>query len=296
MFFEKEQIDTLKPNSDLFLTVAAAVAENDLRIYSSNQRWSIRDKFAKGYVSIGNKILGYNMDTDTNTLKILPEEAETVRYIFERYVGGMGDTMIARKLTELGKLNKNGKPVWNRSSVAYILKNEKYIGDALSQKTVRDLGAKKPNNGEAKQYYVQNSHEPIISRETFELAQELRAKRRGRGLKGKKRQTYTFSHIIECGNCGAKYSRKSQNPGRPWQTTVWTCHKSDLYGKAFCNNLRIKDSVLKEKFTECYNEYIANRYENDEVERLNNNLAGLLRQEQELTVLKINGLIKLEYQ
>jgi DNA invertase Pin-like site-specific DNA recombinase len=294
VFFEKEQIDTLKPNSDLFLTVAAAVAENDLRIYSANQRWSIREKFAKGFISIGNKILGYRMDPETNTLIVIPEEAETVRYIFEQYINGLGETKLANKLTELGKKNKNGNVKWNKSSVAYILKNEKYIGDALSQKTIKYLGEGKLNKGEAKQYYVQNAHEPIVSREMFKLAQEIRAKRRGKGLKGKKKQTYTFSHLIECGNCGARYARKVQNSGTSWATPVWVCYKSDRFGKAFCNNLRIKDSVLKDKFVDCYNEFVSKKYESDDVERLNKQFGSLLEQEQELNVLKINGLISLE--
>jgi DNA invertase Pin-like site-specific DNA recombinase len=97
--FEKEQISTLQPTSEIFLTIAATVAENDLKVDSERQRWSIQHRCENGWISIGNGLYGFRM-TDDNNLEIIPEEAEIVRRIFDMYLSGAGCTKIAKTLND----------------------------------------------------------------------------------------------------------------------------------------------------------------------------------------------------
>jgi DNA invertase Pin-like site-specific DNA recombinase len=291
VFFEKEQIDTFNPGSELYLTIAASVAENDLKIYSENQRWAIRNKYKNGWISIGTQILGYRMDKETNTLIVEPSEVETVRRIFELYMQGKGILMIAKIMTAEQRSNVMGNTVWDRGAVRYILTNEKYKGCVRSQKFVNKDGVCILNRGYAPQYYMENTHEAIIPPEVFDKVQAEVARRGDNKLRGKVPPTYTFTQKIVCGVCGKGYAHKIQNCGKPWQTEVWVCDYQNFYGQSVCDNTRIKDSVLKEKFVECYNEFIANRYENVDVEAMRQEQCELLEQERELTALKVNHLI-----
>lgn len=293
VIFEKEQIDTFDPDAELFLTVAAAVAENDLRIYSENQRWAIRKKFGDGYISIGNKILGYRMNKETNTLEIEPNEAETVKEIFSLYLSGMGIVAVAKKLTELGRYNIQGTTVWNKGSIRYILSNEKYMGCALAQKTVTYFGECKINKNEVPQYFMEDTHEPIISKEDFNRVQKLLYARTAKPLIGKEKPTYPFSGMIVCGNCGKTYVHKINNVGKAWETPIWICYTKAQAGMVKCANTSIKDSVLKDKFVECYNEFVNQRYTGVSEQTMNERLDRLLEQEQELNALKVNRLIEL---
>ena len=160
VIFEKEKIDTFNPNSEVFLTIAASVAENDLKIYSQNQTWAMREKYKNGYISVGAKILGYRMRKEDNTLIVEPSEAEVVKRIFYMYIHGKGILAIAKQLTaEKVGLNYGNKGKWSRGAIHYILNNEKYIGCALMQKYYNEDGICRKNRGEVKQYYMENTHE-----------------------------------------------------------------------------------------------------------------------------------------
>lgn len=292
VIFEKEQIDTFNPNSEVFLTIAASVAENDIKIYSENQMWSMREKFKEGYISVGAGILGYKMNKETNTLEIEPTEAELVKRIFKMYIGGMGLIAISKQLRKEGVKFKT-KETWSRGTLQYILTNEKYIGDALSQKYHTVDGASIRNKGEVRQYYMQHTHEPIISVEDFQFVQKLMHDRASEIEFGKTPQHYEFTGKIRCGVCGGGYTRKVQNPNLPYRVEVWVCCKKDTFGQEACNTTRIKDKVLKEKFVECYNEFIAQRGNDDATLKLRQQRAELLEQERELNALKINRMIEI---
>lgn len=294
VFFEKENIDTFDPNSEMFLTIAAAVAENDLQIYSDNQRWSVRERYKNGFYSIGNKILGYRMDGETNTLQIEPEGADTVRRIFELYQQCIGVNSIIPILTKEGRKNAVGEVHWGKSGIWYILKNEKYKGCSLSQKTITNQGVTVKNNGDVPQYYMENVHEAIISSETFDRVQKLIEERSVKKLVGKPLPRYPFTGKVKCGNCGHGYTHKIQNCNFPWRTGVWVCQNQHSHGYNACDSTRIKDSVLYEKFVECYNEFIQMKYENPLMQRVKQELQQLLSQEQELIALKVNGMVSIE--
>lgn len=293
VIFEKEQIDTFDPNSEIFLTIAASVAENDLKIYSENMRWSIRERYKNGWISVGNGVFGYTMNKETNTLEVVPKEAETVRYIFDLFLMGYGIERIADILTNEKRTNRYGKTEWKSNAIKYILRNEKYKGCSLCQKRVSEFGVFKYNENEATKYYIENAHEAIVSPEIFDKVQEEIARRANPKLVGGHTPSYTFSKMIKCTVCGHTYAHKVQNGASPWRKGVWVCHYQNRYGLKGCCNTRIKESVLEEKFVECFNEFITAKGDDDFGARQKQHLAELLAHERELNALKINRMIEI---
>ncbi len=202
--------------------------------------------------------------------------------------------LIAKQLTaEKVGLNYGNKGKWSRGAIHYILNNEKYIGCALMQKYYNEDGICRKNRGEVKQYYMENTHEAIISVEDFQKVQELMRERACECEIGVARKNYEFTGKIRCGCCGGNYIRKVQNCGKPYEVIVWVCSRKDTFGSENCYGTRIKDTVLKEKFVECYNEFTAIKGEGDSLSALNQQLAWLLEQERELNALKVNRMIEI---
>lgn len=292
VFFEKENIDTFDPSAETMLTLAASIAENDLQIYSDNMRWSLLNRHKNGWVSVGCGILGYKMNTENNTLEIIPEEAETVKRIFELYLyEKLSPRRIGEMLEKEGRKNKYGKAQWVRGTIEYILRNEKYKGCSLSQKTITTFRATRINKDELPKFYVENSHEAIISPEVFDKVQEELKSRESTRPQGQVRQQYAFTHKVVCGVCNHGYAHKLGNSGKRWQTEIWVCANQNLYGKSVCDNHRIKDSVLKEKFVECYNEFILQNRVSDETVAIRKALSELIDAERELKAMQVNRLI-----
>lgn len=293
--FEKENIDTFDPSAEVFLTIAAAVAENDLRVYSENQKWSVRQRFKKGQIQIGCKIFGYEMDYENNNLIIREDEAIVIRKIYELYLNGYGFGRIKLYLEDNGYKNGEGKAEWNESSIRYILKNEKYKGCSLAQKTVMINGVAKVNDGFAKQYYMEDSHDAIISKEDFDKVQMLLISKQSDKLKGKpKVEPYSFTGIIRCGVCGGKVNHKINNSGKAWQCSIWMCGTRARYSKKVCDSRNIKDDVLKELFVSAYNEFVTLKPKSKVLDELIAEREKLIKQENELNILKINRLIELD--
>ncbi len=231
------------------------------------------------------------MDKTSNILKIVPKEAENIKRIFELYIEGNGVNKIAQILRYEKRENKAGSIEWNRNSVMYILKNEKYKGCSLSQKTITNQGVTIKNRGDNPQYYMENVHEAIISPELFDRVQMLINNHSAQKLIGQNINKYPFTGKIKCEICGYGYSHKIQNGNYAWRTGVWACQNQNLNNKKVCDCTRIKDSVLNEKFVECYNEFITMKYENTNLKNAKQQLQLLLAQEQELTALKVNRMI-----
>lgn len=192
-------------------------------------------------------MIGYRLKD--GVLTVVPEEAEIVRQIFKDYLSGMGENAIAKKLIRMGVTPMRSQRPWNRTSIRYILTNEKYSGNMLLQKTyTENYISKKPvrNHGERTQYLVENSHEAIISKAMFDAAQAERQKRREKmkadGRQGSKR--YPFSGVIECGECGMHYRRRTVRSGTSYKQSVWICRTFDTYGKEFCHSRQIPEDIL----------------------------------------------------
>ena len=197
----------------------------------------------------------------SNALYRLPG-AEVVRYIFDRYVAGAGSTMIARELNEQGNLTIRGNP-WTSSSIMGIINNEKYKGDILLGKTftVDPISKRRLENlGEEDRYYIHNHHEPIITEEQFERAQEIRNRRNGNrkhnvipGKREKFSRQFAFSCMVECGFCGSNLSRRRWHSSSKYKKTIWQCVKSTKEGKRFCPDSKgIPEQVIEEAFVESY--------------------------------------------
>lgn len=289
--FEKEGIHSLQPTSEVFMTIAASIAENDLMVDSERQRWSIRHRCENGWISIGSGMYGYTM-TKENTLEIVPEEATVVKRIFDMYIGGLGCTRIARALNADGITTWKGNH-WSPNRILEIISNEKYMGDTIMGKSVYVLGVEYDNsNGDyGTRYYMEDTHEGIVSKDTFRTAQDIRAARANAKLVGKKHTVHPFTGLIECGQCHKHYLHKVNNSGKKWQTDIWQCGTMLKHGKNACDCGNIKDSVLREKFVEAYNEFVIRRPEGETITTLKSILEDLQKEESELALLYMQRLI-----
>lgn len=248
VFFEKENMHSISPDGELMLTLLAIYAEEEAKSASENQKWRIRKKFEKGEPWVGN-MLGYRLIN--GEMIIIPEEAEIVKMIFNDYLSGMGFQAIARKLNNLGIPARLGN-YWHTNAVLQILHNEKYAGNMLLQKTYRpDFKVKhnKPNHGEKRQYFVENSHEAIINPEVFKKAQD-EARRRSEKYfavhKNNNSEGNLFAGLMTCGLCNSPYRKRiAHSTSKPEPT--WICSKYFELGKQYCSSQQIPEDILVDK-------------------------------------------------
>lgn len=213
ILFEKENIDTMDNTGELLITILSSQAQEESRNLSENTRWGIIRKFEQGIVQVNHKkFMGYTKNEDEKLI-IVPEEAAVVKRIFDLYLQGLGTYKIARALESEGIRTTTGKEKWHHETIYKMLQCEKYMGDAILQKTYTiDFLTKKKvmNNGYVKKYYVRNSHEAIITKEQFYLVQE-EMKRRScaseRSTRKRYSSAYPLSGLIICGKCSGTYNR-----------------------------------------------------------------------------------------
>lgn len=243
VYFEKENIHTLSSDGELMLTLLASFAQEESRSASENQKWRIRKMFEEGRPNTGN-MLGYRLVD--GTLQVVPEEAEIVKMIFSDFLSGMGLNAIMKKLTYMGVPTLRGGR-WGESTLYDIIRNEKYTGNMLLQKTFRpDYISKKSriNHGETPMYYVENSHEPIIDKETFARTQR-ELERRAKLHPGKNTRTvYPFTNLIHCDLCGRHFRRKIVNASSKYAKPAWMCSTFNRYGKDVCAAQQIPEAIL----------------------------------------------------
>ena len=205
------------------LTILASYAQEESRSVSENCKWRIRKDFMEGKPSVNMRIYGYEYSAGKFT--VIPEEAEVVHMIYEDYLSGLGRNAIMKKLRRLGIPTKVGGK-WSESTVGSILKNEKYIGDMCLQKGfIADHMTKhwKSNNGELPKYYVENNHEAIIDRMTFEAVQDEMADRAEKVNHPRKYTFSEFTGLITCGRCGAKFRKKINSINTKYTAVTWAC-------------------------------------------------------------------------
>ncbi len=175
IYFEKERLSSLDEKTDMILNLMASIAQEESRSISANIRWAIKNRMKNGTQKIPTSgLLGYDTDEDGNMV-IIAQEAEIVRTIYKSFVQGVHPSLIAVRLNALNLKTVYGND-WSSSSVRKILRNEKYCGDVLMQKTITVdylSHISKINEGEAEQYYIADHHDPIVSREIWDRAQEL---------------------------------------------------------------------------------------------------------------------------
>ena len=247
VIFEEQNINSIYPESEFLIALHAAFAQSESESISANVRWGKRQSIKDGKVTFQYKtLLGYEKGPDGNPV-IIPEEAETVRRIFEWYLAGKSVRDIRLALVAGGFRNAVGTTDWTTSNLRSILTNEKYCGDALLQKTfVKDCISKKsiPNTGQLAKVLIQNNHEAIISHEIFDAVQLELARRRaqdGRSRKsaptgrGKFSGKYALSGLLFCAECGTAYRRVVWTQHGE-KRAVWRCTSRLDYGKKYCLN------------------------------------------------------------
>lgn len=252
IFFEKENINTMDAKGEVLLTIMASLAQQESQSLSQNVKLGFQYRYQQGQITVNhNRFLGYTKD-EKGQLIIDPDEAVVVRRIYREYLEGASLQQICRGLEADGILTGAGKQKWRPETLHKILKNEKYIGDALLQKTYTvDFLEKKrvPNNGLVAQYYVENSHESIIPRDLYMQVQEEMVRRANlhSGKNRKKRvysSKYALSSIVYCPKCGDIYRRVVWN-NRGKQSIVWRCCTRMEHGPGTCDADAIHESELQ---------------------------------------------------
>ncbi len=247
VIFEKENINTMKADSEIIITMLGGFAQAESESISQNVRWGKRQSFKSGKVAFQySRIYGYERGED-NRPRVVPEQAAVVKRIFESYLAGMSVASIKLMLEAEGIPAAGGKPKWSEGALQYLLRNEKYCGDALLQKTyIENCISKKmkKNNGELPKYLVKDHHEAIISRSLFELVQAEIARRAGkRKVSDKTSKTqqskyssrYALTELLVCGNCGSTYRRVTWAK-RGKKKVVWRCISRLDYGTKYCKH------------------------------------------------------------
>ena len=244
VYFEKENVNTLFMDNEMILTFMMSQAQAESESLSGNVRWGHRKNFKDGKVYYHCKtFLGYRWGADGQP-EIDPEQAAIVRRIFSRFLLGHSVRQITTDLMADGIKTATGKTVWHDSVVQKMLCNEKYIGDAILQKTyIADLFTreKRVNNGELPKYYVHDCHPAIIDRETFQKVQEELARRSSLKKTSSKAKTqlgkycgkYVLSELLVCGECGSPYRRVIWTQ-KGVKRVVWRCQNRLEHGRKIC--------------------------------------------------------------
>lgn len=240
VFFEEQNLHSISSDGEMVLTLLASVAQEEARSVSENQKWRIRKDFEKGLIWGGNSAYGYRIIN--KKMVIIPEEAKLVKRIFQLYIGGLGFQKISKLLNDEGIPAMRAKR-WNKQSLQQIIANINYTGDLLLQKTYNEnyLTKKtKINRGELDQFFVENDHEAIITRDEYYAALEIRRKRvEYFKLDNFKVHTYPLTGFVKCGNCGKNYNHK-----RTRYTEKWSCVTYQNMGKAECDAKSVPDAEL----------------------------------------------------
>ena len=297
VFFEKENINTMDSKGEVLLTIMASLAQQESESLSKNVKMGMQFRFQNGEVQVNhNRFMGYTKDEDGHLI-IEPAEAEIVKRIYREYLQGASLKQIGDGLMDDGILTAAGKAKWRPESVKKILKNEKYIGDALLQKTYTvDVLTKKrvKNNGIVPQYYVENSHEPIIPRDLYMQVQEemLRRANLHSGAKRKKRvysSKYALSSIVYCSKCGDIYRRIAWN-NRGKHSTVWRCVNRVEHGPDCCDAPTVQEEELQNAVVKAINTALGGK--DEMLTALEKNIAMVLALEDETSMESLDAKLE----
>lgn len=241
VFFEEQNIHSIGMDGEFVLTVIASFAQAESLSVSENLKWGFRHRYEEGNVVQIGPMYGYRYRNG----KILVDEqqADVVREVFRRVADGQSYTSIARDLNERG-IGTNFRGKWQPQRIIGMIRNEKYTGNALMQKTFSNNYLEKKtvrNQGELPMFYIDNSHEAIVDEAVFDRVQAEAEKRHERFVSGRKPRTVSpFSGKIRCMNCGANYKRVT-NKGIP----KYNCNTFQQYGKKRCDCAKaIPETVL----------------------------------------------------
>ena len=283
VFFEKEAINTMDAKGEVLITIMTSLAQQESQSLSQNVKLGLQFRYQNGQVQVNhNHFLGYTKDEEGN-LVIDPEQAEVVKRIYREYLEGYSMDKIAKGLEADGILTGAGKTKWWTSTINKILRNEKYIGDALLQKTYTTDFLNKTrvkNNGIVPQYYVEGNHEAIIPKDIFLRVQEELVRRRvvKTSANGKKRSyscNHCFAQIVICGECGEMFRRIHWN-NRGCKSIVWRC-----LSRLECHARTVYETVLENVVIQAINTLLGDK--STYQAQLQQNIAKVIREAQKST-------------
>ena len=247
VIFEKENINTLEADSEILITMLGAFAQAESESISANVRWGKRQAMREGKAIIQyDRLYAYQKGEDGKP-QIIPDQAEVVQSIYKQYLAGASLRMIKDRLEAEQIPNAAGNARWTITAVRSILSNEKYCGDVLLQKSfVSDCINRKVirNTGQLPMYLVQNHHEGIVDRKTFDAVQAEMARRSAGKSPSKKNAStgmtsyaskYALSERLVCGECGTLYRRCTWTC-KGQKRIVWRCVSRLDYGKKYCHH------------------------------------------------------------
>ncbi|MBN2876915.1 MAG: recombinase family protein, partial [Bacilli bacterium] len=255
VFFEKENLWTLDPKSELILTIMASISQEESRSISQNVTWGKRVGFQEGKVSFAYKnFMGYKKEDDK--IVIDDDQAVIVKIIYRMFlVEGKTATGIARYLKSQNIKTPTGKSTnWTKNTVTSILTNEKYKGDALLQKTFTDNYLEHSvvkNTGQIPQYYVENSHPAIIDRDLWEQVQVELERRELIGAQYS--SSDVFASKLKCEDCGGFYGKKKWHSNSKYSRFIYQCNNKFHKHKDKCMTPNLKEEDVKLKFIKAYN-------------------------------------------
>ena len=254
--------------TEVLITIMAGLAQQESQSLSQNVKMGLQYRYQQGKVQVNhNRFLGYTKD-DKGHLIVDPEQAETIKRIYREYLEGSSMDKIADGLMADGILTGAGKTKWHTSTINKILRNEKYMGDALLQKTyTTDFLTKKriKNNGTVPQYYVEGDHEAIIPKKLFMQVQAELVRRRIVHVSptGKKRSfscNHCFAQMVFCGDCGELYRRVHWN-NHGCKSIVWRCisRLEPTAAEMNCTNRTVNELLLQEVTVKSINQILTKR-------------------------------------
>lgn len=245
--FESENISSLSDDGELMLTLLASFAQEESRSISENVKWGIRKGFQKGIV---NSFCIYGYRWDGEKFNIVPEEAEVIKLIFDNFLNGLSAEQTEKQLKEMGIKSYTGGHFSN-TSIRAILRQEKYTGNSLLQKTYVEnhiTQKTKLNKGQLPMYYAENTHPVIIEKEIFDKVQTEIARRRELGVFANKAiKTTCFTSKIQCDNCGKNYrrsgKRQRKDPNEIYYIRI--CITKSEKGISHCHAKDVPEKVLE---------------------------------------------------
>jgi DNA invertase Pin-like site-specific DNA recombinase len=267
VWFENDNISSMDSKIEFLISVLSGMAEEEARGTSTNVRWNVQKKFKQGNLyTVNGRFFGYDSDGKGN-LAVNESQAVAVRMIFQMYVEGKKKSEIIAWLESNYYSTAEGNAKWPEFSITSILKNEKYTGTAILQKTIRPSfksKVRKKNNGELPMYIVENSHEAIVTQEIFDQAQELRLERTrkySRKADGENPGTVSsktiYSSFFYCPQCGRHFFHKTDNRGKPCESEILLCASNR--SKRICESDRLFVDVVDQEIIDQVNRIIENK-------------------------------------
>ena len=246
--FEEQGIDTSKVSSEMVTAIMASLAQKGSESISSNVRWGVQKRMLDGTFISSSVPYGYEMFH--GQLRILPSEAQFVKWIFQAYLSGLNAQSIAEQMNQAyALLGIENTRKWHNTTILYILSNERYIGDSLWQKTYAtdSLPTRQiKNTGSKTQYYIEHTHTPIIDRDTYSAVQRLREKRKLDAKYNDDYQPNILKKRIMCANCNVPFQRKLRSGETKWMCRVHNNSKDD------CLTFPIEEAAIHNAFCRLY--------------------------------------------